>query len=79
MRFGRGWDAEATEEEEGKEEKGEEESLMDLISGGRYEAQEEEKEGAKEGKQDVEMVTVRKDGVLVKVPALSRGERRGKS
>jgi hypothetical protein len=27
----------------------------------------------------VEMVTVRKDGVLVKVPAMSRGERRGKS
>jgi hypothetical protein len=37
-------------------------------------------EGEKEkGGEDVEMVTVRKDGVLVKVPALSRGERRGKS
>ena len=79
MRFGRGWDAEATsEEEEGKDGKGEEaeESLMDLISGGRYVEEVKEKEG---GEEDVEMVTVRKDGVLVKVPALSRGERRGKS
>jgi hypothetical protein len=55
---------------------------MDLISGassGTTEAQgRESKTEAKEG-EEVEMVTVRKDGVLVKVPATSRGDRRSKS
>jgi hypothetical protein len=56
---------------------------MDLISdaggGGAVSlADKAEDGGAKKG-EEVEMITVRKDGVLVKVPALSRGERRGKS
>jgi hypothetical protein len=82
LRFGRGWDAEAVSEE-GEEEKEGEESLMDLISGGgsggRYESAGEGKKEEGKKQEEVEMVTVRKDGVLVKVPAMSRGERRGKS
>ena len=53
---------------------------MDLISGNRSPRQEESAAGsaeAKGGDGEVEMITVKKDGVLVKVPAQSRGERRG--
>jgi hypothetical protein len=90
MRFGRGWDAEAdpdsSESSTSDSAGAQEESLMDLISGFGGEGQGMESERgvggeAEKGKggDDVEMVTVRKDGVLVKVPALSKGERRGKS
>jgi hypothetical protein len=88
MRFGRGWDAETPasmdgEGSEGDEDGGAEDSLMDLISGaGRDSGTEGEGADGKKGadkKDEVEMVTIRKNGVLVKVPALSRGERRSKS
>jgi hypothetical protein len=54
---------------------------MDLISGassGTMNAQGKESntETTEEG---VKMVTVKKDGVLVKVPAMSRSDRRSKS
>jgi hypothetical protein len=83
LRFGRGWDAESKDEEGEGETKEQEESLMDLISGaGGGQDLRSTDEGIKAGSGtgvEVEMVTVRKDGVLVKVPALSRGERKGKS
>lgn len=65
-KFGRGWDAESKEEEDVEEE----ESLMDLISGtkGEKKAVREEKVG--------EMVTVRRNGILVEVPAGGKDGRR---
>jgi hypothetical protein len=74
-RFGRGWDLESQGEEEGKKggmaggENGED-SLLDLISGGGH-TQVAEVEKSKETvneTDEVEMVTVKIDGVLVKVP-----------
>lgn len=58
-----------------------EDSLMDLISGassGTTNAQGKESNTETKG-EEVEMVTVRKDGVLVKVPAMSLSDRRSKS
>jgi len=78
QRFGRGWDAESLVEE-GEESDGfAEDSLMDLISGassGTTQGQGKESNTDTKG-EEVEMVTVRKDGVLAKVPALSRHDRR---
>jgi hypothetical protein len=54
---------------------------MDLISGassGTTNAQGKESNTETKG-EEVEMVTVRKDGVLVKVPAMSLSDRRSKS
>ncbi len=69
-KFGRGWDQEGAEEsdavEGGEAGKGHEDSLMDLISGGSVMGKTERLAGEKA---EVEMVTVKKDGVLVKVPA----------
>jgi hypothetical protein len=54
---------------------------MDLISGassegaGRRLGKKDGKEGEGE-KEEQEMVTIRKDGVLVRVPAMSRAERK---
>ncbi len=83
LRFGRGWDAESKDEDGAGEAREQEESLMDLISGAGGEKDlRSTSEGTKEGSEtgeEVEMVTVRKDGVLVKVPAMSRGDRRGNS
>ena len=58
-----------------------EDSLMDLISGassGTMNAQGKES-NAETTEEGVKMVTVKKDGVLVKVPAMSRSDRRSKS
>jgi hypothetical protein len=56
---------------------------MDLISGasgeGKGQGQEEWGQKEKKSTEEVEMVTVRKDGVLVKVSAMSRSDRRSKS
>jgi hypothetical protein len=94
-KFGRGWDQEGGEEEEGLEDGkqrrndegkggdgwGEEgENLMDLISGqgqGWNEAVLEEREvgsGTGEGreKKEQKMVTVKQNGVLVKVPSTKK-------
>jgi len=82
QRFGRGWDAEtAAEESEEGADGSAEDSLMDLISGassGTTEAQGKESKTETE-EETVEMVTVKKDGVLVKVPAMSRADKRSKS
>ena len=79
-KFGRGWDldSEAVEEQgiEGKEEG----SLMDLISGSRaYESGSDEngkgeweKVVKKREEEEVKMVTVKKDGVLIKVPVTNQ-------
>lgn len=65
-KFGRGWDAEAVTEDE--QEGGDEgESLMDLISGGGAKVLREGREKMEDSEVQ-EMVTVKKDGVLVKVP-----------
>jgi len=71
QKFGRGWDVEGADSEGGIS-GGEigggqgEESLMDLISGAGN-ANNAPKEGEVAAKKDVEYVTVKKDGVLVKV------------
>jgi hypothetical protein len=91
QRFGRGWDQDAQEGEDGAEDgviagKGGDiggESLMDLISGaggvsgGYTEMGKEEKRGKEAGGGgEVEMVKILKDGKLVSVPAQNRSERR---
>ncbi|KAI9055237.1 hypothetical protein LZ554_000201 [Drepanopeziza brunnea f. sp. 'monogermtubi'] len=84
-KFGRGWDAEADVEEGEGQSEGEggfmagdggdgEGSLMDLISGGSAQVLGNGRAGGVVAESEVmqEMVTVRKDGVLVKVPAKKR-------
>ncbi|PBP16443.1 50S ribosomal protein [Diplocarpon rosae] len=68
-KFGRGWDAESVAEdsEEGGRGQAEDDSLMDLISGG---ATVKESRAKRQSAGDVvDMITVKKDGLLVKVPA----------
>ncbi|PBP16258.1 50S ribosomal protein [Diplocarpon rosae] len=68
-KFGRGWDAESVAEDSEADGGGEaeEESLMDLISGGA--TVRESRVKRQSGGDVVDMVTVKKDGALVKVPA----------
>lgn len=86
-RFGRGWDQDAVEGEEGEEAgtdgKGAEtaeDSLMDLISGaagGNAAPVESSKpQAAADAGKEVRMVKILQDGKLVSVPALGRSEKR---
>lgn len=53
---------------EGQEDGMEEGSLMDLISGGGGAVAEGRGNKSGEAEEEVEMITIKKDGVLVKVP-----------
>ncbi|KAH8595960.1 hypothetical protein B0O99DRAFT_708813 [Bisporella sp. PMI_857] len=76
QRFGRGWDMDALDGEEGGGKKEQEDSLIDLISGkAKAQATEEAETTERDGTE--EMVTVKgADGKLIKVAALSRSQRR---
>jgi len=91
-KFGRGWDLEGAEDADGVEgvdgyEEGDGGSLMDLISGASGSGKGGEGAGAmglgerKKGKgllteKEVKMVTIKQDGVLIKVPMQKAADRR---